>query len=307
MVKHFFIKKVRIRCSNFLANLFDFSSGDVRKAAIATADFVIVAISAIIAAFITQLFLEDTLSERLVAVLAVGSALGCVAAFSILKVYHIQWMDFCQRHFVSCFGGVLMGDMAAVLILGLWLAYRQIPLKPFVVCSGIHIVVSCMSVFLFRYLFRKTFHLLIQLNANMYNGKRTLIIGGGYACMVLLQEQQRQKRMHFSSNVWMECFDPICILDDDISKHGKSVAGVQIVGKTNEVRKYVHKYSIEQILFAIPSCPKKRRQKILNACNNLQIPVKLVPAFDVHSMSVLGQVRDINMEDLLGRDRKSVV
>lgn len=80
-----------------------------------------------------------------------------------------------------------------------------------------------------------------------------------------------------------------------------------IVGRTSDINRFVEEYQIEQIIFAIPSCLEEDRQRILNICSDTKVPVKVLPfigslIFDDNNPSLLTQVRDIRVEDLLGRD-----
>ncbi|MBR4881769.1 MAG: polysaccharide biosynthesis protein, partial [Clostridia bacterium] len=66
------------------------------------------------------------------------------------------------------------------------------------------------------------------------------------------------------------------------------------------------KYSIEQILFAIPTCPDEEKQEILNLCAQTNLPIRLVPKYGTMLMkagspAILNQIRDLNIDDLLGR------
>jgi FlaA1/EpsC-like NDP-sugar epimerase len=102
-------------------------------------------------------------------------------------------------------------------------------------------------------------------------------------------------------------FNPVCIIDDDRDKIGSEIMGVTIVGTSSEIHKFIEKENIEQIIFAIPSCLDEERQKILNICSSTELPVKVVPfignlIFDESNPTILNQIRDINVEDLLGRE-----
>jgi FlaA1/EpsC-like NDP-sugar epimerase len=102
-------------------------------------------------------------------------------------------------------------------------------------------------------------------------------------------------------------FVPVCIIDDDRSKIGTEVDGVPVVGSTMEIPKFVQQEEIEQIIFAIPSCLEDERHKILDICSKTKLPIKIVPflgnlIFDDQNPTILNQIRDIKVEDLLGRD-----
>lgn len=105
--------------------------------------------------------------------------------------------------------------------------------------------------------------------------KRTMIIGGGQACRMLLKEISNAKNSPNQNPSAM--FNPVCIIDDDNSKIGTEVGGVTVVGNTSEIQKYVDEKKIEQIIFAIPSCLDDERQRILNICSKTDVSVKVIP------------------------------
>ena len=105
--------------------------------------------------------------------------------------------------------------------------------------------------------------------------------------------------------------NPVCLVDDDRYKIGKMFEGVLVAGSTTDIPKIVREERIEQIILAIPSCPPKDRQTILDICGKTGVPVKVLPfigsLLDTSnvgdgSTSYVNQIRDINVEDLLGRD-----
>lgn len=81
----------------------------------------------------------------------------------------------------------------------------------------------------------------------------------------------------------------------------------QIVGTTAEIEKFIREFEIEQIVFCIPSCLEDERKRILDICSKTELPIKVILflgnlLFDDAHTTLLGQVRDIRVEDLLGRD-----
>lgn len=84
----------------------------------------------------------------------------------------------------------------------------------------------------------------------------------------------------------------------------KKINGVEIVGGTSDIVEIANKHEIEEILFAIPSAPAKDRQAILEICAKTKLPVKVLPFYSktFEPETVLNQIRDIKVEDLLGRE-----
>lgn len=129
--------------------------------------------------------------------------------------------------------------------------------------------------------------------SNSDDTKRTMIIGAGYTAKSILEELMRKKSF----------YKPICIVDDDVTKIGRSLFGVPVVGNTNEIVKFAKRYSIETIIFAIPSMSEISRKAILGNCLAANCELKVLPFMDemIHNVDLVSQIKDINIEDLLGR------
>ena len=138
------------------------------------------------------------------------------------------------------------------------------------------------------------------------NAKRTMIIGGGSACKTLLREIFNAQKSPYTGDKFSAQFNPMCIIDNAPDKVGTDVLGVEIVGSVDDIPKFVEKYDIEQLILAIPSITGEERKQIIDICNDTKLPLKIVPFIGNlildNSSSLLGQVRDIKVEELLGRD-----
>ncbi len=133
-----------------------------------------------------------------------------------------------------------------------------------------------------------------------------MIIGGGVACKMLLGEIFNAKNSPYTDDKYSAQFNPICIIDNAPEKLGTDVLGVKIVGCPSQIPKFVEEYKIEQLILAIPSLTADERKDLIDICNDTKLPLKIVPFIGTlilgESSSLLGQVRDIRVEELLGRD-----
>ena len=138
------------------------------------------------------------------------------------------------------------------------------------------------------------------------SAKRTMIIGGGVACKMLLREIFNAQKSPYTEDKISAHFNPLCIIDNDPAKMGTDVLGVKIVGRTENIPSLVKEYDIEQLILAIPSLTADERKGIIDICNDTKLPLKIVPFIGNlildDSATLLGQVRDIKVEELLGRD-----
>ncbi len=269
-----------------------------RKVILAAADAFIISVSALVSNFLLAA-VHFNISNRHLVISIVMSVVCCGFCLLAFGAYNKLWRYFNIRDYLSCIGGVLWG--MAISCLFFEVMTRQLKLT----YTVIHFAIATLGVCVFRFLFKQTFIDLTNAGHHESQYKRTMIIGGGQACKMLLKEIRNAKNSQNQNSSAL--FNPVCILDDDRKKIGTEINGVTVVGTTGEVRKFVVEKQIEQIIFAIPSCLEDERQRILNLCSETEVPIKIIPfignlIFDNERSTLLGQVRNIRVEDLLGRE-----
>jgi len=96
---------------------------------------------------------------------------------------------------------------------------------------------------------------------------------------------------------------PVAFVDDNRSLIGNSVHGLQVYNPSS-IYELIENFSVRQILLAIPSATHAKRKEILNCLEHYPVHIQTVPdLFDMVSGRVgVDEVRDIDIEDLLGRD-----
>ncbi|MDP6653560.1 MAG: polysaccharide biosynthesis protein, partial [Gammaproteobacteria bacterium] len=96
---------------------------------------------------------------------------------------------------------------------------------------------------------------------------------------------------------------PVAFVDDSHRMLGSTVHGIRVYSP-NSLYELIESFSVRQILLAIPSATHAERKEILNRLEHLPVHVRTVPdLFDMVSGKVgVDEVRDIDIEDLLGRD-----
>ncbi len=126
-------------------------------------------------------------------------------------------------------------------------------------------------------------------------GKRTLIVGAGAAGNLLL----REIRKHPDA-----AYNVIGFVDDDPEKRGLRLSGVQVLGATSHLRGLVRKHAIEEVIFAIPSCNNELMRRVIANCERTKARFKTLPGITaiVDGNVSMNQIKDVEIEDLLGRD-----
>ncbi|MEH7384311.1 nucleoside-diphosphate sugar epimerase/dehydratase [Bacillus sp. JJ1521] len=125
--------------------------------------------------------------------------------------------------------------------------------------------------------------------------KRTLILGAGSTGRMLV----RQIKDHPTTGL-----KPVAFLDDNSQVQQLSISGIPVVGTTNDLSKVIKRYRIEHVVIAIPSLTKKKLDEIVTEAKKLCEDVQILPLIgDLASGKVsINHIRDVSIEDLLGRE-----
>jgi FlaA1/EpsC-like NDP-sugar epimerase len=124
---------------------------------------------------------------------------------------------------------------------------------------------------------------------------KVMVVGAGDAGASMIKEIRRHPE--YGKKVAV-------VMDDDSSKRGKRIIGVKIAGGRKDIRSAARRYGVDEIIIAIPSATKKEIQAIVNECNKTRCKLKILPGLiDLINENVsINTLRDVDIEDLLGRD-----
>ncbi len=98
-------------------------------------------------------------------------------------------------------------------------------------------------------------------------------------------------------------YRPIIFFDDNPELHGASVAGIRVYDPEDAIR-IMDEQSCSQLLLALPSASRSRKQEIIKKFEGQNIQLKTIPGMgDLVTGSVrIEDIREVGIEDLLGRD-----
>lgn len=144
-----------------------------------------------------------------------------------------------------------------------------------------------------RFLYRRTVYDIKTHRRNIVR-KRTMIIGAGNAGALAIREFDENPASRNKA---------VCLIDDNKSKHGTRIRGVKVVGGRESINEAIKKYDVEEVIFCIPSAPMHVRNEILELCSTAGVTLKALPTLSqlANGEVTLQQVRNVNIEDLLGR------
>ncbi|CAN5752860.1 nucleoside-diphosphate sugar epimerase/dehydratase [soil metagenome] len=125
--------------------------------------------------------------------------------------------------------------------------------------------------------------------------KDTLVVGAGRIGATIVKEVLGRA----DSELIVRGF-----VDDDRRKKGGSVGGIKVLGTTDDLARLVDEFNVEQIVIAIDETSGKEIRRILNVCRAIAVKAQIVPSLNeiAHGRVSVSRLRDVQIEDLLGRD-----
>ncbi len=134
-----------------------------------------------------------------------------------------------------------------------------------------------------------------RLGKNVRMKHNVMVIGAGAAGRIVLRELKDSKELSTK---------PCCVIDDNPNKWGRLIEGVPIVGGRDSILESVHKYDIDQIMFAIPTASAQVKRDILNICKETDCELKTLPGLYQFAKGevALSKMKAVAVEDLLGRE-----
>jgi FlaA1/EpsC-like NDP-sugar epimerase len=125
---------------------------------------------------------------------------------------------------------------------------------------------------------------------------RCLIVGAGSTGEKLLREIIENPDISY---------DIVGFMDDDPSKSGRSMHGVQILGNVDQLAKVVRKEHVDEVLIAMPSAGGAVMRRVVEQCEQSKVAFKTLPGMGeiIDGRVSLSMFREVNLQDLLGRQQ----
>lgn len=122
-----------------------------------------------------------------------------------------------------------------------------------------------------------------------------IVVGAGRAGRMLVREIRHNPAIPMRV---------VGFVDDDRSKHGARLEGVRILGSIDRLPELARELGVRDVLIAIPTATGEQMAGIVRTCQKAGVSYKTVPAIAdvINGRFSLAEVRDVRIEDLLGRD-----
>ena len=219
--------------------------------------------------------------------------LGKVAVFALFGLYHKLWRFVDARDFESMVRAVIVASLLLVVAVFLLSPERVDPPRGVV---ALDFLLTLAGVAGARLLVRGIGERRPRWNLAPRDAREVLIVGAGGGGQSVAFELRRNPELRTQA---------IGFVDDDPRKQGVRVAGIKVLGTTDDLPRILDEAEPHEVIIAIPSAPGVLRQKVVTACRPRGIPVRTLPTvFELLSggVDLMRQVREVRVEDVLGRE-----
>jgi len=129
----------------------------------------------------------------------------------------------------------------------------------------------------------------------MADTKRLLIIGAGNGGEKIYREINDNARLQYTV---------VGFLDDDLTKVGKTIHGVPVLGRIKDLKVIAKKVDVDEALIAIPSATSEQMREILAYCRESGLKFKTIPGIGelIKGKVTVNAIREVDYRDLIGRE-----
>jgi len=130
-------------------------------------------------------------------------------------------------------------------------------------------------------------------------GRRTLLVGAGAGAEQLLRQAQHSREHDLLI---------VGIVDDDPSTHAQLLHGVPVLGATRDMARLVARYRLELVVITVQHATKDQMRDLVDRCAATGVEYKILPSLTemLTGPTAGGRLRDVRIEDLLGRQPVSL-
>ncbi|MEA2253679.1 MAG: hypothetical protein QOI62_3216 [Solirubrobacteraceae bacterium] len=241
--------------------------------------------------------------ERLFAATIPWAVASALVVFALFRLEQKQWRYVGTRDFVAVFEAVVVSTLA---LAGFVAVFHPVTVATHTGEVTVSVPTGVLALFFLltlvlvggvRFAARMVYERPLQGFRPRAGARRVLIVGAGDGGRLVLREILRNPQLGLA---------PVGFVDDDPLKRGLRIDGVKVLGATEQLGRILDEAEPDEITIAIPSAPGTLRARVVVAARERGIPVRTLPTvFELlasGSGQVVRQVREVRVEDILGRE-----
>src|SRR5205823_1226959 len=216
-----------------------------------------------------------------------------VAVFILFGFYNRWWRYVSTRDMWGAARGVTVACVVAALVI-----YFAHPIKGFPLPRSIA-VLDWLLLLAFVAGTRLIARSLIErpgAASLVARGKEVIVVGAGDAAQLVVREMLKAPAGGYT---------PIGLIDDDPRKKNIRLHGIRVLGTTDDLPHILRDNPPDEVLIAIPSAAGGTRRRVVEIAQEAHVPVKTLPGlYELISgdLNLAGQIRPVQVEDVLGRE-----
>lgn len=215
-------------------------------------------------------------------------------------VYRFIWRFICLSDVVAIFWALFLASLVPLALRFFWPAAAQL-------AYWVRLPVGIIALEYFQSLFltlgvRAAARIRFERShtyrlGSLRTPKRVLFYGAGRAGVLLARDLGRQADIDITGFV-----------DDAAEKQGTFVAGLPVFGSGNDLGRIVRHHQVEEVVISVAAAGPASLARIVALCRRIPVHAKIVPSLRelLSKEAAIAHIRDIRVEDLLGRCSMSV-
>lgn len=215
-------------------------------------------------------------------------AAAYIAANVAFGVYRTVWAYGSLGDILALFRPVLLITLV-VFGVNFWVSDRELPQSVILMAGSL--IFPGMAVVKMRT------RLLRRLPWVDTASQRLLILGAGHTGQLLARELQNSPGLNYQ---------PVGFLDDDPKKQNSRIHGLRVLGSLGDLEGSIRRSDVDGVAIAIPRAPGTMIRSIVAACQRANVPVRIVPGVENWVHGGHDTLRNITVDDLLGREAVEV-